>query len=289
MRLLITILLIPAFCYSQPLTRIKNKEQVEKFITKKFKFYGYRYDSFLVDSGNSNYDNFKVGDFNYDGIKDLLVFGTAIVTPKSTTFREDEIVIIIGDKKRPRKVSFPYGYFRGLGIHWIPYPKVISVGQKDFIIINYDIIDRSQRSQSYYDTLFIINDHVVPFVESPSYKEVSRIEFRTDHCYGTCPVFEMTLHKNLDVEYNGIDYVDNKGEFKLKMERKDWDYLTNLIAYLKLEYLSSNYDIGATDHQTAFLTVVYSDGETKSIEDYGLSGTFGLTVLYDYLFELRKF
>lgn len=290
MRLLLSVLIIiPTICFSQPLTQIKTKGQAENYIKEKFKYYDSKYDLFVIDSVGSNFDNFKEGDFDHDGVKDLLVFGTALVTVKTTTYKEDEIIIIIGDKKKPRKVNFPYGFFRGLGVHIIPYPKVISIEQKDFILIKYDIVDREQTSETFYDTLFIKNDHVIPFTKMPSEMGVTRIEFKTNHCYGTCPVFEMTIDKNFDVEYNGIEYVDKKGQYKLRINNKDWDYITALISNLKIEDLKDNYSINWTDHQTGFLTVIFKDGSKKNIEDYGLSGTFGLSVIYDYFFELRKF
>ena len=289
MRLLIILLIIPTICFSQPLTQIKTRKQAESFIKENFKYYNYKYDLFVIDSVNSNFDNYKEGDFNHDGIKDLLVFGTAHVTVKTETYREDEIIIIIGDKKKPRKINFPYSYFRGLGVHIIPYPKIINIGQKDFVLIKYDIVNREQTSETFYDTLFIKNDHLIPFANIPSDKVITGVEFKTNRCYGTCPVFEMTIDKNLEVEYNGIEYVDKKGQYKLRVDHKDWDYITNLISNLKVENLEDNYSIDWTDHQTAFLTVIFNDGTKKSITDYGLSGTFGLSVLYNYFFELRKF
>jgi len=289
MKLLLSILIIPTICSSQLLTQIKTKEQAENFIKENFNYYDDKYDSFVIDSVDSNFDNFKEGDFNHDGIKDLLVFGTANIATQPA-YSEDEIVIIIGGERKPRKAKFPYGFFLGPGVHIIPYPKVINIGQKDFILIKYNVVSHKQQiSKTFYDTFFVKNDHLMLFTNKPSARAITAIGFRTTTCYGTCPVFELTIHKSLDVEYNGIKYVEKEGEYRLKIDSYDWDYLTELIGNLKIENLKDNYSVGWTDDQTGFLTVVFKDGDKKQIEDYGLSGTFGLTVLYAYLFELRRF
>jgi hypothetical protein len=289
MRLLISALIIPTLCFSQPLAQIKTKEQAANFIKENFKYYKYKYDFFEIDSLNSDFDNFKEGDFNHDGIADLLVFGKAHVDAKSTTFEQEEIIILMGDKKKLKKVKFPYSFFGGFGDNGVPRPKVISIEQKDYVLIKYEVFKQRQPPTTFYDTLFIMNDHVIPFAKTPSDKEVTRIDFKTDRCFGTCPVFEMTIDKNFDVEYNGLEFVDKKGKYKLRINTQDWDYITSLIRNLKIEDLKDNYSIDWTDHQTAFLTVVFKDGTKKNITDYGLAGTFGLAALYDYFFELSKF
>ncbi len=288
MKLLI-VLIIPTICSSQDLTRLKTRRQVEKLITESFMFDDeYKYESFTIDSTNSSYDNFREGDFNHDGIKDLLVLGTAQFVVKKWAFKQREIVIIMADKDSLRKVRFPYGFFSDYN-NVTPYPKVINIGQEDFISIGYEMNVPHQKSKVFYDTLYVVNDCLMTFTEHPSKREMSRIDFKTSHCFGTCPVFEMSIDKNLEVEYNGIDHVNKKGQFKLKAQEKDWDYLTRLISNLRIEDLKNSYSINATDHQTVFLKVHFGEGKEKSIRDYGLRGTFGLSILYDYFFELIEF
>src|SRR5882672_5485825 len=127
MKLLLITLVIPAICSSQPLTQIKTKEQAENFIKENFKYYDYKYDSFVIDSVNSDFDNFKEGDFNHDGIADLLVFGTAHLSDRGATYKKDEIIILIGNKGKPKKVKFPYIFFDGVGDNGTPLPKVIRI------------------------------------------------------------------------------------------------------------------------------------------------------------------
>jgi hypothetical protein len=290
MKLIIALVLFPAFCFSQPLGEISTKDQAEQLITDKFKIVGYKYDSFAIDSPSPIFDTFGKADLDHDGEEDLLVFGTAYVTVDGTAYEEDEIVIILGDKKSPTKVSFPYSFFRGLGVHIIPYPKIIKFDSQDYLLIQYDLTDyENGTSKTYKDTLFVAYDHIMPYNDAPDSKVVTRIEFKTDYCFGSCPVFEISIDKNLDATYNGIDHVSKKGEYNLKASKRDWGYLSELIALLNVDRLKDSYYVNWTDDQTAYLTVYFQDGSKKQIEDYGLTGTFGLSVLYDYFFDLRDF
>lgn len=294
MKLLIPILVLPTFCFSQPLSQIKTKAQAEKYIVDNFTYYrDYRYDQFTVeDTVSASVDNFKHGDFNHDGFEDLMVFGTAVVMRGKEQYTLDEIVIIVGDRKTPRKVHFPYQFFEGIGIDMTPFPKIIKLIEKDYVAITYDMdrVHNNEPLQTRSDTLFVdSNDNLLPFSNNPSKKEISRVEFKTDHCYGSCPVFELTIDSDLNADYNGIKYVDKTGLHRLKAEKKDWDYITRLINHLNIKTLKDNYAVRWTDYQTGTLTVIFKNGDKKTIEDYGMKGSFGLSLLYDYFFELSKF
>lgn len=75
----------------------------------------------------------------------------------------------------------------------------------------------------------------------------------------------------------------------MRIDKKDWDYLVNLIQNIRVDDLQESYSVNWTDDQTTYLTVHYKDSSKKSIEDYGMVGTFGLSILYNFMFELRKF
>ncbi|CAN5302282.1 hypothetical protein BH09BAC3_BH09BAC3_19070 [soil metagenome] len=290
MKTTLILLLFPTIVFCQSITGIKTEKQAGDFVKENFKYCELKYDEFIIDSVNSRYDCFKAGDFNHDGIKDLLLFGKAHVTKDSTVYKEDEIAIILGDRKKPRKVIFSYGFFSRFEGDIIPYPRAISIGNKDYVLIRYDITEPLRQTvQTHYDTFFIKNDHVIPFASKPSNKIVTSIEFKTTRCFGTCPVFELKIDENLDGMYRGIEYVDRKGEYKITVEDKDWVYLTSLIKNLKVENLKDEYDVEWSDCPTVFLTIRYKDGYKKTVTDYGPLGSFGLCVLYDYLYELARF
>ena len=117
------------------------------------------------------------------------------------------------------KNCVPDGFFNTMDS--TPYPKLINFGQQDFILIGYEVTtSRKQASQLFYDTVSIQGDHIMRFTRNPSKNEITRIDFKTNHCFGTCPVFELSIDKNLNVDFDGIYYTDKKGKFKLKAEQK---------------------------------------------------------------------
>jgi len=49
----------------------------------------------------------------------------------------------------------------------------------------------------------------------------------------------------------------------------------------------NSYRVSWTDDQTSTLKITYDNGKVKTIRDYGLIGTFGLSQAYKLLFDLR--
>ncbi len=280
------LLIIPIAGLGQ-VSRIQTKPQAEEFIAKELSYnQAYKYDSFKINAADSTFDHFKHGDFNHDGIEDLLVNGTATILIQKAPYKLKETLIVLGDKKKAKKVVFPYE-LDSFGGERVFYPKVLHIDQKDIIALGYNGSERDKAI--HYDSVEVRNNHLFIFTRTPVKKRVTRIEFSTSHCYGTCPVFEISLDENLGVFYKGIDYVEKKGEYELKGERADWDYLSKLLANMRIERLNDSYSSAWTDMQTGFLTVTFDNGTSKSISDYGLGGTFGLRLFYNYIFELVKF
>lgn len=61
-----------------------------------------------------------------------------------------------------------------------------------------------------------------------------------------------------------------------------------MINYIQLSSLKGRYRVNWTDDQTAKLEIKFNDGQVKEISDYGMIGTFGLDLLYEKFFTLRK-
>lgn len=292
--LLFSLFFIPLVACSQPVSSPKTKKEVENFIIKNLKYNGFKYENFEIDTINTEeFDKFKEGDFNHDGVEDFLVSGEATINLRKQKYQEHLTLILVNKKPKPVSVNVPNrAFYFGISCKT---RKIVNIGGKDYIIYKIGMDkhdfegDSSKSIIKEIDTLFIKYDHLMPFSNYPSQKEITRVEFKTEPCFGSCPVFELMMNQNLEVAYKGIDYVDKKGDYDLRMDRKDWDYLTELIKNLRVEDLLDRYAVNWTDDQTAYLTVYYKDGSKKTIEDYGLSGTFGLTILYDFMFELRKF
>ena len=106
----------------------------------------------------------------------------------------------------------------------------------------------------------------------------------TSECFGTCPIFELRINSGRTVRYNAIEYNGVSGKFYGVLPKASYKLLTELLGYLRLERLDTNYAVPWTDDQTIKVEIRYN-GKIKSITDYGEWGTFGLRELYGLLFS----
>jgi len=130
----------------------------------------------------------------------------------------------------------------------------------------------------------------IGFVElnrNPSNYNIDSVEFRTDYCYGSCPVFDIKFDKSGRAEYTAGTYNPKQGKFVATLQKDKLETILGLINYLNVRKLNNNYEVGWTDDQTGWLRIRFSDGTVKEIKDYGLKGTFGLRLIYSIFFDLR--
>lgn len=134
------------------------------------------------------------------------------------------------------------------------------------------------------------------FVEenaNPTKKDIEKIEFSTSGCFGTCPIFDLTIHSDRSAEwfakrFNKIDNREVKGDFNSTITKNKFEEIINLLNYIDFVNLKDDYSVGWTDDQTATLKVTYNNGKIKTIKDYGLKGTRGLEKLYQLLYKIRE-
>jgi Domain of unknown function (DUF6438) len=105
-------------------------------------------------------------------------------------------------------------------------------------------------------------------------------------CFGTCPVFEMRIGRDRRSYYKAIQYNETGGEFNGVLSKEQFDTIMAILRYLPLDKLDSSYAVEWTDDQTVSLEIKYN-GQVIRITDYGAIGSFGLQVLYAFLFKLR--
>jgi len=123
--------------------------------------------------------------------------------------------------------------------------------------------------------------------------KIEKIEYSTSGCYGTCPIFNLTINSDrtanwLAKMYNKINNKEVSGNFNSKIEDDKYNDIVNLLNYIDFENLKDNYAVNWTDDQTSTLKITYDNGKIKLIRDYGLIGTYGLDRVYQLLFELRE-
>jgi len=144
------------------------------------------------------------------------------------------------------------------------------------------------------DVNFKVDSLIVQFGELVHYKQkkakaskIKELQFSTSGCFGTCPVFEIKLTSDRNLEYKGKSYTKHFGLKNLKLNQTDYENLIGLTEYADLKNLKDFYTVSWTDDQTGTLKVIYQDGDIKEIKDYGLQGTIDLQAIYKKLFEIN--
>lgn len=86
-------------------------------------------------------------------------------------------------------------------------------------------------------------------------------------CYGSCPVYEMTIYSNLVVEFSGERFVNNIGKFTSRIAQSDLQDLQDAFFQNEFFQLEDEYTSLVSDLPTTF--VYYSDGKkSKTVKDY---------------------
>lgn len=116
----------------------------------------------------------------------------------------------------------------------------------------------------------------------------SQLSFNTDPCFGTCPIFSMTINGNGEAQFNAEKFNDREGNFVEVIRPGQLDSLRRLITNANLQSLKNDYAVSWTDMPTYTLTVKLNNGQSKTIRDYGPSGPEKLKQLYHFLFSLRQ-
>ncbi len=117
--------------------------------------------------------------------------------------------------------------------------------------------------------------------------EISQIDFNADACFGTCPIFTMTILGDGTAVYDAKMYNNQKGHLKTIIRKEQLDSLKTLIQLADLFSLKDKYSTMITDMPTYTLTIKEKNGRTKTIEDYGPSGPDKLDKIYELIFSLR--
>ncbi|MCO4294318.1 DUF6438 domain-containing protein [Solitalea sp. MAHUQ-68] len=135
----------------------------------------------------------------------------------------------------------------------------------------------------YFSTIFIL---LTSCATKPL--EVSQINFKADACFGTCPIFTMTIMADGTAHYNAKMYNERQGEFSATIRKSQFDSLKILIEKASFFNLKNEYSTDWTDQPTYTVTVKLKNGQSKQIRDYGPSGPDKLRKVYDFIFSLRQ-
>ena len=128
----------------------------------------------------------------------------------------------------------------------------------------------------------------VEYNNSPPNYNIQKLEFQTTMCFGSCPIFNLTINSNRSAKYEAVKFNESEGEFSGTIDKDTYNELLELLNYIDFPNLKNNYSVGWTDDQTCTLSITYDNGKKKTITDYGKIGTYGLDRIYSILFKLRE-
>jgi Domain of unknown function (DUF6438) len=272
---------------------IKTANQLSNLISK----IDYRYKDFKINEdlkfenrySGKNYkkiaDSLKVqpwtkADFDNNGLTDILIIGTWT----------DHHVICILDKGN---THYEIKSITRQSFQDCTFPIV----KNDKIIYYFESNpDRENWSKPRKLESIILTYQYGDFIEEnqkPATHKIEKIDYSTSGCFGTCPIFNLKINSDRTSEwfadmYNEIDKKELKGSFQTTIAQDKFDELINLLNYIDFTELKDNYAVSWTDDQSSTLKITYDNGKIKSINDYGLIGTYGLDRVYQQLFKLRE-
>jgi hypothetical protein len=267
------LLLINTVCFGNDIDLLHTNHDVNKFLEKKvnkrFKQHPPLDDhadpAGAAKDGRNNF--FKI-DIDGNGYTDLIIYGY-----------EDLLVVNDGGK----------------GSYWVNYLNTGTFSLNKATLISIDsttlprkiVIRQGKSSDKRSDTLVSLFHGFIEYNSHPA-KDLSfeKITLKTSQCFGTCPVFELSINKDRTAAYHAIMYNDETGKFKGTIPMGKFNELMDLLRYLQLDKLNDSYKVDWTDDQTATTEIKYN-GISKTISDYGEIGTFGLVILYSKFFALR--
>ena len=247
----------------------------------------------LIADSLGIYTSFFKSDFDNNGYTDLTVIGN-----NNDCFSKDGScsfnVLAVMNYGRDSLQFIPIRY----GIMASFVPEVITQSKPQLLVLHHPTILNWQNkpyAKANNDTLFYFEGDFIEYHKKVVYHRIEKIEFTTGPCFGSCPVFSLTLQpKGLSLftpEANNFkkhQWNEKKqGSYTTILNTQDWQKITKLLNLLNFTELKAQYSENWTDAQSTTLKITYDNNKTKIIKDYGLEGTFGLKKVYDLLFAIR--
>lgn len=121
-----------------------------------------------------------------------------------------------------------------------------------------------------------------------SNKAIASIFYESEICYGNCPVFKMNIFSDGRASYMAEMFNDTVGIFAGKILPAQLNEIWGLMEYINIPSLKSHYEVTSLHRSSCSISIFFTDGTFKQINDYGMQGTLGLARLYDLIVDLRK-
>jgi hypothetical protein len=134
----------------------------------------------------------------------------------------------------------------------------------------------------------------VALLDARAGSRITAITLERTPCFGTCPVYKLTVHSSGRVEFEGKDFVREKGKRTKQISGRDFARLVKKIESIHFFALEKRYDgkgpdgsgVTVTDLPTRKTTVT-KGGESKTVENY-FRGPPGLKELEELIDEVTN-
>ncbi len=278
------ILLFPPEKNHNRIDDLKTDEDVRTFAMETFPDYGdftlWSTETLLKNAHckesfeNAGLKSWKKVDLNNDGLTDLLMIvdkhpenqQIALLSKDDNTYDLKIVIWNMQDCEFVKPIEFEgKNYLQINRFKSSPYDRTSTDTAKYFV-----------------DTLTYKFDS---FVELNSTKtrrgDIASVSFRTIGCHGECPVFNLEISKEGKMNFEGICFTNYIGKSSDIISRKKRKRIFELLNYIEPMRLKRNYTVPWSDDSEMLTTIVFKDGSSRTIDDYGMVGTFGLMSLYD--------
>lgn len=268
----------------QDFNRSHSNDSINKILANKLNV---RTNFAKVDFDNNGYtDLFAIGDIN-----DCISLDVESKEKESCSFSP---IVIMNFGKNDLK------FFRiNLESRKSIVPRVEFVNDQPFLVVyQNNLIDWEKKKYDESKTILTFKfGGFIEYNENPKKNKVTKIEYSTSGCFGTCPVYELTLNRDsisiFNAQYYNFDknqefvYGVEEGVFTTSIHKNTFDKLEEILNYCDVVNLNNEYSVKHTDDQTGILKITFHDGKVKTISDYGMIGTYGLKILHKELAKLR--
>lgn len=240
--------------------------------------------------------SFYKADFDNNGYSDLLVFGGWGVWsegPQNKQLAYDSYVILnFGNGNS--KIHELQRDFRSFDIPEIKYD-----GEEPFLVMHFSENWIHMDTETEHNREVTLTGKFGVFTEynkKPVDSKIEKIEYEAGTCFGTCPIFKITINKDRSATFFAEHYnfsqtqdADFKpeGTFKATLRDKEFEQIVDILNYIDFKNLKEEYAVRYTDAPTAIIKITYDNGKVKNIMDYGMKGTYGLNAVYSLLADLR--
>ncbi|WP_342644756.1 DUF6438 domain-containing protein [Mucilaginibacter sp. CSA2-8R] len=225
--------------------------------------------------------NWQKADFNQDGKTDLFV----ILHEDNSRFQP---YIIMDDGPR----GFTLHNLKRSLSYTCELARVAAIGQQPALLYYYIKEEPTRQILNNLDhiqvnTLIYKFGGFVEYNRHPQPIAVNTIYLKTFGAWAGNSDFELTIRSDGKAIYKPLAWTSKKTQQTGIIAPDRLKEITGLLSYIRLRQLKSSYAVTWSDDQTAILKISLANGSVKTIDDYGLRGTFGLSHLYKLLFDLR--